>query len=161
MPTGAPSGFVPHAYRCSFAVPFGVERVWRWLNDPATFVEGQIWPFRVEFLDGGFEPGVLNIHHGPFLNVAGVIGEVRDPRPGILAYRDLKYFYGSYAISPRLVRPTRLQFWAEAGNAEVGDTPITLQLDSLVRRPFVPLWERSQRIFWSKFPVWIEKELSA
>ncbi|MDP8973738.1 MAG: hypothetical protein M3N45_11355 [Actinomycetota bacterium] len=74
VPTGAPSGFVPHAYRRSFVVPFGVERVWGWLNDPATFTEGQVWPFRVEFVDGGFELGVLNVHHGPFLNVAGVIG---------------------------------------------------------------------------------------
>lgn len=57
MPTGAPSGFVPHVYRRSFATPFVVERVWEWLNDPATFAEGQVWPFRVEFVDGGFEPG--------------------------------------------------------------------------------------------------------
>jgi hypothetical protein len=101
------------------------------------------------------------VHHGPFLNVAGVIGEVRDPRPGIPAYRDLKYFYGSYALSPRLVRPTRLQFWAEATDVEGTNTLVALRLDGLVRRPFVPLWEYSQRIFWSRFPVWIEKELSA
>jgi hypothetical protein len=48
---------VPHVYRRSFATPFVVERVWEWLNDPATFAEGQVWPFRVEFVDGGFEPG--------------------------------------------------------------------------------------------------------
>ena len=161
VPAGAPSGFVPYAYRRSFVALFGTEQVWEWLNDPATFTEGQVWPFRVEFVDGGFEPGVLNVHHGPFLNVAGVIGEVRDPRPGVPAYRDLKYFYGSYAISPRLVRPTRLQFWAEETDLEGGGTLVTLRLDSLVRRPFVPLWERSQRIFWSRFPVWMKKELSA
>jgi hypothetical protein len=57
VPAGAPSGFVSHAYRSSFVVPVGVERVWEWLNDPATFTEGQVWPFRVEFVDGGFEPG--------------------------------------------------------------------------------------------------------
>ncbi|CAA9409543.1 MAG: hypothetical protein AVDCRST_MAG78-303 [uncultured Rubrobacteraceae bacterium] len=161
MPVGAPSGFVPHAYRRSFVAPSGVEQVWGWLNDPATFTEGQVWPFRVEFVDGGFEPGVLNVHHGPFLNVAGVIGEVRDPVPGVPAYRDLKYFYGSYAISPRLVRPTRLQFWVEETDLEDGSTLVTLQLDSLVRRPFVPLWKHSQRIFWSRFPAWMRKELSA
>ena len=132
VPAGAPSGFVSHAYRSSFVVPVGVERVWEWLNDPATFTEGQVWPFRVEFVDGGFEPGVLNVHHGPFLNVAGVIGEVRDPRPGIPAYRDLKYFYGSYALSPRLVRPTRLQFWAEATDVEGTNTLVALRLDGLV-----------------------------
>ena len=100
------------------------------------------------------------MHHGPQLTVAGVIGEVRDPQSGVAAYRDLKYFYGSYAISPRFVRPTRLQFWAETTDHEGGSTLVTLQLDSLVRRPFVPLWEQSQRIFWSRFPVWMEKELS-
>ncbi len=161
VPAGAPSGFVPHAYQRSFVAPFGTEQVWEWLNDPATFTEGQVWPFRVEFVDGGFEPGVLNVHHGPFLNVAGVIGEVRDPRPGVPAYRDLKYFYGSYAISPRLVRPTRLQFWAEETDLEGGGTLVTLRLDGLVRRSFVPLWEHSQRLFWSRFPVWMKKELSA
>jgi hypothetical protein len=161
VPTGAPPGFVTHAYRRSFATPFEIRRVWEWLNDPATFTEGQVWPFRVEFVDGGFEPGVLNVHHGPFLNVAGVVGEVRDPRPDVPAYRDIKYFYGSYVISPRFVRPTRLQIWAEATVFEGTGTLVRLRLDSLVRRPFVPLWEHSQRIFWSRFPVWIEKELSA
>ena len=82
------------------------------------------------------EPGVLNVHHGPLINFAGVIGEVRDPRPGVPAYRDLKYLYGSYAISPRFARPTRLQFWAEEAD---GHTCVTLQLDALVRRPFVRL----------------------
>jgi len=71
VPNGAPAGFVEHAYRRSFVALFPTARVWGWLNDPATFVEGQVWPFRVEFVDGGFEPGVLNVHHGPFLNVAG------------------------------------------------------------------------------------------
>ncbi len=40
--------------------------------------------------------------------------ERRNPyAPGNPAYRDLKYFYGPYALSPRLVRPTRLRFWVE------------------------------------------------
>ena len=109
-----------------------------------------MWPYRVEFVDGGFEPGVLNVHHGPFLNVAGVIGEVRDPGEGRAAFRDLQYFYGSYAISPRLFRPTRLRFWAEESG---GGTVVTLQLDCLVRRPFVRLWDLAQGIFWSRFPA--------
>jgi hypothetical protein len=112
VPSGAPPGFVDHVHRYGFSTPHPPGRVWAWLNDPATFTEGQIWPFRVEFVDGGFEPGVLNAHHGPFLNLAGAIGEVQGFERGV-AYRDLKYFYGSYAISPRLVRPTRLRFWAE------------------------------------------------
>jgi len=63
---------------------------------------------------------------------------------------------GSYAISPRLVRPTRLQFWVE----EVTDgTTVTLRLDSLVRRPFLKPWDLSQRVFWSRFPRWMDSAL--
>jgi len=147
---------VPQVYRKAFLTPHRIGRVWAWLNDPATFVDGQVWPYRVEFVDGGFEPGVLNVHHGPFLNVAGVIGEVRGPEAGDTAYRDLPYFYGSYAISPRLVRPTRLQFWAESA---AGGTAVTLQLDSLVRRPFARPWGVAQGIFWSRFPRWMDSAL--
>ena len=160
VPNGAPPGFVEHAYERSFVAPFPVGLVWSWLNDPATFTEGQVWPYRVEFVRGGFEPGVLNVHHGPFLNAAGVIGEVRAPAPGVPGYRDLKYFYGSYALSPRLVRPIRLRFWAEEASARTTGTRVSLELDALVRRPFVPAWELSQRVFWSRFPAWMGKKLS-
>lgn len=156
VPVGAPEGFVEHVYRRPFVTPYPVRRAWAWLNDPATFVEGQVWPYRVEFVAGGFEPGVLNLHHGPFLNVAGAIGEVRGPDEGPVAYRDLKYFYGSYAISPRLARPTRLQFWAEEASA---GTVVTLQLDALVHRRFTGVWEFGQRVFWSRFPRWMDSAL--
>lgn len=156
VPTGAPEGFVPHVHGFTFQAPHPPSRVWAWLNDPATFIDGQVWPFRVEFVGGGFEPGVLNAHQGPFLNLPGVVGEVRGFERGV-AYRDLKYFYGSYAISPRLVRPTRLQFWAERS----GDgTLVTLQLDSLVRRPFGRAWSLLQRVFWSRFPRWMASALN-
>ncbi len=155
MPNGAPAGFVSHVYRRTFRVPHPVGRVWGWLNDPATFVEGQVWPFRVEFVDGGFEPGVLNVHHGPFMSFAGAIGEVSEPEDGP-AYRDLKYFYGSYAISPRLVRPTRLQFWTERSGEGAA---VTLQVDSFVRRRFAWPWDLLQRGFWSWFPRWMESAL--
>lgn len=140
-----------------FETSHEVDAVWRWLNDPATFTEGQIWPFRVEFVNGGFEPGVLNVHHGPFINFAGVIGEVRDPGKEAVAYRDLKYFYGSYALSLRLARPTRLQFWAEPASG----TRVTLQLDSFIREPFVRPWQLAQKIFWSRFPRWMESSLGS
>lgn len=157
VPNGAPAGFVPHVYQRTFRTPHSVDRVWSWLNDPATFVEGQVWPFGVEFVDGGFEPGVLNVHHGPFMSFAGAIGAVSGPGDKAPAYRDLKYFYGSYAISPRLVRPTRLQFWAE----DYGEsTVVTLQVDSLVRRRFARAWDLLQRIFWSRFPRWMESALA-
>ncbi len=156
VPQGAPEDFVPHTHRRTFQIPYEQQRVWNWLNDPATFTEGQVWPFRVEFVDGGFEPGVLNVHHGPLLNFAGAIGEVREPEHGAAGYRDLKYFYGSYAISPRLVRPTRLQFWVE-GSGE--GTLLTLQVDSLVRHWFTKPWDLSQRVFWQRFPRWIGSAL--
>ncbi|CAN5571650.1 hypothetical protein BH24ACT22_BH24ACT22_16340 [soil metagenome] len=156
VPQGAPEDFADHVYRRAFRVPHGQRRVWNWLNDPATFTEGQVWPFKVEFVDGGFEPGVLNVHHGPLLNFAGAIGEVRDPDAGAAGYRDLKYFYGSYAISPRLVRPTRLQFWVEAAGA---DSVLMVQVDSLVRRRFTKPWDLLQRTFWKRFPRWIDSAL--
>lgn len=156
VPAGAPEGFVPHAHRRTFRVPYEQRRVWNWLNDPATFTEGQVWPFRVEFVDGGFEPGVLNVHHGPLLNFAGAIGEVREPSDGAEGYRDLKYFYGSYAISPRLVRPTRLQFWVEDSGE---GTLLTLQVDSLVLPRFVRVWDLLQRVFWQRFPRWMDSAL--
>ena len=159
MPSGAPAGFTGHAYSKTFQTPHPIERVWSWLNDPATFIEGQVWPYRVEFVDGGFEPGVLNVHHGPFLNVAGAIGEVSGPdEAGVdgVAYRDLQYFYGSYALTPRLVRPTRLQFWASRAD---GGTKVEVRLDSLVRRSFLRPWDLSQRVFWSRFPRWMNSAL--
>lgn len=159
VPAGAPEGFVEHLFARRFVVEHPIGRVWAWLNDPATFVEGQVCPYRVEFVDGGFEPGVLNLHHGPLLNVAGAIGEVRGP-DGIgdrYAHRDLKYLYDSYAISPRLVRPTRLEFFAREAD---GGTEVTLRLHSLVRRPFVRVWDLAQRAFWSRFPRWMEASLS-
>ena len=159
VPSGAPAGFVPHAYRRAFHVPYSEDRVWNWLNDPATFTEGQVWPFRVEFVDGGFEPGVLNVHHGPLLNFAGAIGEVREPDAGVVGYRDLKYFYGSYAISPRLVRPTRLQFWVDPREGSDEGTLLTLQVDSLVRGWFTKPWDLSQRVFWQRFPRWMDSAL--
>lgn len=156
VPQGAPERFMGHVYRRAFQVPHEPRRVWNWLNDPATFTEGQVWPFKVEFVDGGFEPGVLNVHHGPLLNFAGAIGEVRAPDEEVAGYRDLKYFYGSYAISPRLVRPTRLQFWVE-GSGE--GTLLTLQVDSFVRHRFIKPWDLLQRVFWQRFPRWIDSAL--
>lgn len=156
VPGGAPPGFVEHVCEKEFVIRSSVAEVWGWLNDPATFTEGQVWPFRVEFVGGGFEPGVLNVHHGPFMNFAGVIGEVRDRE-----YRDLKYFYGSYAISPRFARPSRLQFWVR--EVEVSDggngTEVRLRVDSLVRRRFYGLWDAGQDIFWRRFPRWMESAL--
>ena len=84
-----PTGFVPHAVRRSFRIPAPRAAVWDWLSDPATFTAGQPWPYRVEFVGGGFEDGVVCNHQGPFLSLPGEIRDVRAPE-----YRDLRYLYG-------------------------------------------------------------------
>lgn len=147
---GAPPSFRRHRFERSFHVDLPVEEVWDWLNDPETFVKGQVWPWRVEFIGGGMEPGVLCNHHGPFMSFPGVIGEVRAP-----AYRDLEYLYGAYALSPRLVRPTRLQFWTRARRD--GGTDVRLAIDCLVHRRFTGIWSRLQRFFWGSFHRWMTR----
>ena len=157
VPQGAPSGFVTHRHEAGFTVPHGVEPVWAWLNDPATFTDSQVPPWRVEFLDtpdgrSGFEEGVLNVHHGPLMNFAGVLTEIDPGR-----YRDLQYFYGSYAVSLRLIRPTRLQFWVEPADA---GTAVSLQVDSLVRSWVVGPWSLVQRVFWRRFAHWLDRSVA-
>ncbi|MEM1057383.1 MAG: hypothetical protein AAGI52_17840 [Bacteroidota bacterium] len=159
-----PPGFRAHSYRRSWRVPQSREAVWAWLNDPATFTEGQVPPFRVEFVGpdgsaGGFREGVFTAHHGPGMLFAGVLGEQTDPAPGRTAYRDLRYTYGSYALSLRLARPTRLQFWADA----IGDdaTEVRVQLDADVTTAFVPVWAGAMRVFWGGFGRALDEQVGA
>lgn len=112
---------------------------WERLNRRESFVDGQIFPYKVEFdavtQQGPFEEGELNIHHGPFLSVHGRIGEIsRD-------YRGLEYFYGSYVISFRLIRPVKLEFFRE----EYG---IRLVLTAFVNPAFEKVWLWGNRKFW-------------
>lgn len=145
-----PRGFRGHVLERTWS--FGVPRevAWAWLNDPRTFTRGQLPPFRVEFLDmpdgrpGGFETGCLNAHHGPLMSFHGVIGEVRAPE-----YRDLVYTYGSYALSLRLARPRRLQFFFDEEGPE--RCRVTMRLDTDVRRWFAPIWGGVNRFFWWSF----------
>ena len=114
-PSEPPPGFVDHTYDHEWRIERPRADVWAWLCDPSTFVDGQIPPFRVEFLtnvagETGFAEGVYNSHVGPFMSFSGVLGMIEPER-----YRDLQYFYGSYAISHALFRPARLQFWVEDG----------------------------------------------
>lgn len=51
-----------------------------------------------------------------------------------MGFRDLRYFYGSYAISRRLARPTRLRFWPKERD---GTTLVTVRLGSFVQDGFV------------------------
>ncbi|MDX1373568.1 MAG: hypothetical protein R3321_13935, partial [Nitrososphaeraceae archaeon] len=150
-----PSHFKIHEFNRTYKSLYNEDQIWNWLNDPKTFTDNQVWPYRVEFLPGDqhkqtFETGVLNNHHGPFLSLAGRIGEIAPN------YRDLQYFYGSYAISFRYIRPYRLQFWTE----DLGDHRIVrVQLSSYVHPTFYKMWNFSQKIFWSHFGSWMNKSI--
>ena len=138
------SGFVPHSFARTFEIAARREDVWGWLNDPETFTKGQPWPYFVEFVGGGFEPGVQNTHTGPLLHCCGEIGEVRAP-----SYRDLRYHYGAYVLGMRWIRPTRLQFWIDADGPE--RTRVKAQLDSHCRPWLRGIWTLGHRCFWRLF----------
>ena len=151
-----PPGFARAAFERSWDLRGSRAAVWDWLSDPATFTEGQVPPYRVEFLPladgrpGGLVEGCLNVHHGPLLSVHGVMGEQRPP-----AYRDLRYAYGSYVLSLRLVRPQRLEFWLDEG--EGGGTRLRVRLEAQVRAGFAPLWQRLCGAFWWSFGRWARR----
>jgi hypothetical protein len=156
-PAEPPPGFVHDVYQHTWVIGRPRVDVWSWLCDPATFTEGQIPPFRVEFLgnaagETGFREGVYNAHVGPLMCFAGVLGRIDDQR-----YRDLQYTYGSYAVSHALFRPTRLQFWLDDDPS--GGTILHLRLDSFVRARAVGVWHRLMRLFWTRFGRWCEKAI--
>jgi len=155
-PAEPPPGFVANVYEQRWTIDRPRAAVWEWLCDPSTFVDGQIPPFRVEFLrnaDGqtGFAEGVYNAHVGPLMSFSGVLGTIEPDR-----YRDLQYFYGSYALSHALFRPTRLQFWLEDGD-DGSRTVMTLRLDTYVRRRAEGTWTKLMRLFWKRFGSWCER----
>lgn len=150
-----PSNFVEHTYSKSFQTKYSEKEVWEWLNDPATFTDNQVWPYRVEFQllpnqDKAFEEGVFNSHHGPFMSFTGVIGEVTTN------YRDLKYLYGSYFMSFRHIRPYRLQFWTESKEKH---SIVTLQLDTYVKPSVQGIWAFGLKLFWGRFGNWMNRSL--
>lgn len=150
-----PPKFKTHIFKKEYESPYEESQIWDWLNDPKTFTDHQVWPFRVEFLPNenqthDFEKGVLNSHHGPMLSLAGEIGEITPH------YRDLQYYYGSYAISFRLARPFRLEFWTEDREDK---RIVRVQLSSFVAPPFYNLWNWSQKLFWSRFGRWMNKSI--
>ncbi|MEO0512820.1 MAG: hypothetical protein AAF108_07995 [Planctomycetota bacterium] len=157
----APPPFEPHSFEATITLPITRDKVWAWLNTPETFTKGQVFPFRVEFVPGtgvhggsGFETGVQNIHHGPFLAVAGEIGEINPGPDGRGHYRDLSYYYGSYAISLRLIRPTRLRFWLADNAQDPANTDMTVRVDSHVRPIVRGLWASANGVFWNRFFKW-------
>ena len=138
-----PKGFVSYEYEREFLYTAGeIDSVWKRLQRRETFTKGQIFPYQVEFVadsqEGEFLSGELNTHHGPLLSVHGVIGEVTSD------YRDLQYFYGSYVLSFRLVRPVRLEFFRD-GNR------LKLKLRSYIRPWFLPFWRFGNFMLWSSF----------
>ncbi|MEM6641366.1 MAG: hypothetical protein AAF616_00190 [Bacteroidota bacterium] len=153
----APPGFKTHVYTFDVEVLAEEDDVWTWLNDPATFTDTQIWPFKVEFyspdptrIPNGFHEGVLTNHTGPFINFAGVLTEIKS------GYRDLQYYYGSYAISFRLVRPFRLEF---STRKEADTTIITCTISSYVKPKFYKTWDWLNRQFWKSFKKWSRKSI--
>jgi len=150
-----PAHFIDHVFEKTFETKYKEEQVWAWLNDPATFTKSQVFPYRVEFLlkpqeDKYFREGVLNTHHGPLLSLAGEIGQVNDH------YRDLQYYYGSYVISFRLIRPYRLEFLSKRLESE---THVTVRLSTFVHPGFYKIWNWAQGIFWSRFGNWMNRSI--
>lgn len=150
-----PPGFVDHVFARSWTVACDRADAWGWLNDPSTFT-AQVWPFRVEFVDGsgeggssGFSAGVLNVHRGPWLHAAGVITGVDAGADGRGRSRDLHYFFGSFVVDMGLIRPVRLWFGLEDGPS--GGTILTGRLESHVRAWVGPAWTGVQGLFWSGF----------
>lgn len=138
-----PRGFIEHEFSRDFhGTDEKLQQFWNKLLLRETFTKDQIFPYRVEFSDTSQEgymiPGELNIHHGPFLSVHGAVGEITKN------YRNLNYFYGSYVLSFRLVRPVQLEFFKE-------DQFIKLKFKVYLRPWFSPIWEFSNRILWSLF----------
>ncbi len=156
-PPEPPSGFVRDEYLHLWSIDRPRSEVWKWLCDPATFTDGQIPPFRVEFLtnatgQSGFHEGVYNAHVGPLMSFSGVLGEIDEEN-----YRDLQYFYGSYAVSHALFRPVRLQFWLD--EVDPTTTVLRLQLDTFVRERALGVWRRLMAVFWTRFGHWCEKAI--
>ena len=141
-----PRNFQVHVYERQFAIKDKQkrEKVWNSLQRRETFVQGQIPPYRVEFDSssqfGNFETGELNIHHGPLLSVHGAIGEVSEN------YRDLNYFYGSYVLSFRLIRPTRLEFF-------LTEEGLNLKIHCYIKPWFLPFWRLGNDFFWKFFGI--------
>ncbi len=147
-----PDSFVHDAVLQRVIVHRPADAVWQWLDDPATFVEGQVWPYAVEFHHppgtAAFRPGVRNDHHGPALHLPAVVGAVHPPR-----HRELIYLYGAFVVSPRLLRPLRLAFDLETDPAGTR-TRITVTSEAVVRTPLVAAWRAGNTVFWQRFGRW-------
>jgi len=152
-----PPGFTDHQFEFQLPIEASEDQVWKWLNDPKTFTDNQIWPYRVEFyspdpglIPNGFYESVLTNHVGPFINFAGKLVSINK------SYRDLQYFYGSYAINFNWFRPYRLEFWTSSKGQE---TILKGKLGTYVNPTMEGIWQRSQKIFWNRFKKWSLKSV--
>jgi len=147
-------GFVAHRYRRTFRIPHAPADVWEILHRRDTFTNHQFWPYRVEFTGSAVTPymqeGEENTHHGPGMSFTGIMGKITKP-----SYRDLHYYYGSYFLTIRWIRPQRLQVWVEDNGAE--ESSVTMQVDSWVKPWISRSWTFMQGIFWSGFGKWVSK----
>jgi len=153
-----PKDFIESSYSFDFEIDAPAKDVWKWLNNPRTFTDTQIWPYKVEFyspdpenIPDGFHQGVFNIHYGPMINFAGKITEIG------ANYRDLQYFYGSYALSIRWVRPYRLEFWT---TEKEGKTTIKCKVSYWVKPWIEGAWMNLQKLFWVTFPRFARKSIT-
>ena len=152
-----PPSFKLHSYSFEVKLEAKETSVWKWLNDPRTFTDTQVWPYKVEFyspdpskVPKGFHEGVLTNHTGPFVNFAGVLTSIQPN------YRDLQYYYGSYALSFRLVRPCRLEFETRNQGAQ---TVIKCTITSYVKPSFYRIWDLLNRQFWKRFRRWSKRSV--
>ena len=164
--------FVEHCFE--LPVPEGVssealhEKAWAWLNSKETFQNGQIFPFRVEFVREGtpeapFEVGTYTNHHGPLLNANGVITQMVD-----IGYRELRYFYGSYVLSFRAIRPVNLEFWVQ--DQPFSENPkepssqkklyVKVKMHAYVHPWIFGLFESTLTYFWKRFEFWMKDSLN-
>jgi hypothetical protein len=126
--------------------PEKIEKIWQRLQLRQTFTRSQIFPYKVEFdsdtQKGPFKEGELNSHHGPLISLHGAIGKV-NPN-----YRDLQYFYGSYVLTFRWIRPTRLEFFKS------GDQ-IKIKVTYYVRPWLKAILKALNSVFWKLFSLTI------
>jgi hypothetical protein len=140
-----PKNMVPDLFEKKFtASSEKLDKIWEKLNQRETFVNGQVFPYKVEFANstqaGPFKSGELNIHHGPLLSLHGAVGRISS------SYRDLKYFYGSYVLSFRWIRPLRLEFFREQDS-------ISLKIHTYVKPSVRPFWRWGNNVFWKYFGI--------
>ena len=145
-----PPTLTEHSFKKKVMVKKPIDRCWEFLNRMDTFTDGQVFPYRVEFVseneneEPSFTTGTWTNHHGPLLNAAGKIVTMNP-----FSYRDLHYTYGSYALSFRLLRPVRLQFFFE--EIDKNKTSVRVQFDTYVPNWFSKLWTFTQYFFWKPF----------